>query len=409
MEEKFQTEVRRNFQAVKLNTRMTLTRKTTLGHVEKDPEEGAVSYRAYVPPSSFSPQNKQGGVSSAFAGKTGTRFNDHQSHYRKTSSQTNVPSPVTSHRLWKAKGGVSIDKNPSPRFGKGGIYKKAQHDHIGLGHSKSPRNSKGANFSTISPRRTNDWLKKKGNSDGEGESSLQTASVRSSFNTKKKGTAFAGPVGKRFEDHHSHLKGAKDYDRRELSGHAQWIQKQQGKGQYDSDQKKRFEGHGAIYKESLTDHVGLTHSKIVAKVVVLCLPLHYVVGVIQKAVFNTFFLLFCLMKGAVIPKEKRGTKKWLKTKGREGDEGEHHAMTSPLRSDFDKAKDNKSPSPAFAGKIASRFSDHHSHLKDSNKEDSREHLGHQTWKTPKGLAMASTTERFSSYGSIYKKNFKPIQ
>jgi len=379
MEEKFQTEVRRKFQAVKLNTRMTLTRKTTLGHVEKDPEEGAVSYRAYVPPSSFSPQNKQGGVSSAFAGKTGTRFNDHQSHYRKTSSQTNVPSPVTSHRLWKAKGGVSIDKNPSPRFGKGSIYKKAQHDHIGLGHSKSPRNSKGANFSTISPRRTTDWLKKKGNSDGEGESSLQTASVRSSFNTKKKGTAFAGPVGKRFEDHHSHLKGAKDDDRRELSGHAQWIQKQQGKGQYDSDQKKRFEGHGAIYKESLTDHVGLTHSKIVAK-------------------------------GAVIPKEKRGTKKWLKTKGREGDEGEHHAMTSPLRSDFDKAKDNKSPSPAFAGKIASRFSDHHSHLKDANKEDSREHLGHQTWKTPKGLAMdTSTTERFSSYGSIYKKNFKPIQ
>mmetsp|Transcript_15258 Transcript_15258/g.21441 ORF Transcript_15258/g.21441 Transcript_15258/m.21441 type:complete len:385 (+) Transcript_15258:198-1352(+) len=368
-----EVKVQRRMSKLKIDTRMALTRKTTLGTTQKDPEEGAVSYRAYVPPSSFSPKTKTG-PSPAFAGKVGSRFKDAHSHYRKNSNPNALENLNAGHKTWKAKGNVGMDSNKSPRF-KGGIYKKPLTDNVGLGHEELKAKG-GPKMAVTSPRKVRTWLKNKGNPDNEGAASLESAKVPSSFASGKKGTAFAGPVGKRFNDPNSYLKNADKIDDRSLAGHQEWKAKR-GAGQYASDQSKRFE-KGGIYKEALTDNIGLGHAKT-------------------------------KVKGAALSSTERKSTDWLKTKGLQGNEGSETFLSSPVRSDFNAPK-TKSPTSAFSGTTGNRFKDVHSHLRRASRDDTREMLnGHKDWKPKKGVKMdASNKDRFTS-GSIYQKSFSPIK
>eukprot|EP00954_Amorphochlora_amoebiformis_P001589 122934-Amorphochlora_amoeboformis.AAC.1 len=103
-------------------TRMTASWAKLTG---MDPEEGSKSFMRSKVPTSFKPVTNRR-PSSAFAGKTGTRFKD-PSSYLTRASKGNQRGEMMNHRNWNPKGGVAIKMNASnkDRFsGPGSIYSK---------------------------------------------------------------------------------------------------------------------------------------------------------------------------------------------------------------------------------------------------------------------------------------------
>lgn len=350
--------------------KIPLTRKTFLGHVEKDPEEGAVSFRNTQVISSFSP--KTASPSSAFSGKIGNRFKDVHSHYKKPSGS--VERTGRGHKTWKPKGNaVSLGKNPSPRFSTGGIYKKANTDDIGMAH-KDRRKVKGSHNFSLSPARNMEWLNNKGNRAGEGEESFRSGPLPSTFSGRKTQApgGMGGKMGSRFTDHNSHLNKAKNVDHREQMSHKEW--KSCKTGGPLSSRSSRFV-QGGIYKKSETDGIGPAHN------------------------------LHTKTKGAGFSKDDRKLN-WMQAGGLAGDDGSETWLTNPVKSSFAKAaKPGSAATSSFGGKIGARFNDHQSHLKKATHVDERAQQGHTPWKPSKNNVKmdANLRERFESPGSIYKK------
>mmetsp|Transcript_35121 Transcript_35121/g.67934 ORF Transcript_35121/g.67934 Transcript_35121/m.67934 type:complete len:507 (+) Transcript_35121:102-1622(+) len=354
--------LRRGVSNLRINTRVALTRKTSLGTIEKDPEEGSVSYRSYSPPSSFRTNRRT--MSSAFGGKPGSRFDSPLSYVKK---KRHGSSGSLGHMKWTPKGGVSISKDASPRFSKGGIYKKASTDNLGRGHETIQAKG-GPSFALQSGRKEKKWLRNKGNPRNEGETSAESTPVRSSFNSKKTDmdSAFAGKIGGRFSGHGSHLSGTNKEDNREMTGQSSW--KTTKKGAMDLQKSPRFNKIGSIYREANTDSVGMGHATMKAK------------------------------GGPDFSHQSARKEDWLRNKGNPENEGEASAEAAVVRSSF--ASDKKCT--AFSGKVGSRFSDPQSHLAGTNKVDTRESLGQKEWVGDGSTSKISQAKRFDAPGGIYK-------